>query len=102
MRSIIITDNEDTIVGLRLAGIEGKLVNNESKVIPIVDGLINDGNIGIIMITQDLFHKNYDALLERKLKEKELMIIEIPSFKEEMKKSLITEHIRNSVGLKLE
>ena len=101
MRSIIVTDNDETVIGLRLAGVEGKLVKNDESVLMIIDELIMNENIGIIMITQNIFTKNQEELLLRKLKEKETLIIEIPGFNEKPKKSLISEHIQSSIGLKL-
>jgi len=101
VRSIIVTDNDETVIGLRLAGVEGKLVKNDESVLMIIDELIMNENIGIIMITQNIFTKNQEELLLRKLKEKETLIIEIPGFNEKPKKSLISEHIQSSIGLKL-
>ncbi len=101
MRSIIVTDNDETIVGLRLAGVEGRLIKNDKDFLNVIDELIADENIGIVMITQGIFTKNQDELLLRKLKEKETLIIEIPGFNEKAKESLISEHIQSSIGLKL-
>lgn len=101
MRSILLSNDEDTIIGLRLAGIEGRLIKKEEDLLPIVDNLLGEDDIGIIMITQGLFKSHQEALLERKLSEKEKIIIKIPGFNEKMKPSLISEHIEKSIGLKL-
>jgi V/A-type H+-transporting ATPase subunit F len=101
MRSVIVADNKETIIGLRLAGVAGRLVKNDESVMKIIDELILDEDIGIIMVTQNIFIANQNELLERKLKEKETLIIEIPGFNEKAKKSLISEHIQSSIGLKL-
>ncbi|MDM8534316.1 V-type ATP synthase subunit F [Clostridiaceae bacterium HSG29] len=101
MRSIIVTDNDETIVGLRLAGVEGRMIEDNEDFLNVIDELISDENIGIIMITQGIFTRYQDELLLRKLKEKETLIIEIPGFNEKVKKSLISEHIQSSIGLKL-
>lgn len=101
MKSVVLADQKETIVGLRLAGIEGILINDTQEVIPKVKVLINDSSVGTIMITQALFKANQEALLEIKLKLKEKMIIKIPGFNEKMEESLIYDHIKDSVGLKL-
>jgi len=101
MKSIVITNQKDTIVGLRLAGIEGILVKDETEVMAHIDTLIKDDSIATIMITQKLFEENHDAIFEIKLKLKEKMIIKIPGFNEKMQESSISDHIRDSVGLKL-
>lgn len=101
MKSIVLASQKETIVGLRLAGIQGILIKDAKKVIPRVEELINDSSIGTIMITQELFKVNQEALLEIKFKLKEKMIIKIPGFNEKMEESLIYDHIRDSVGLKL-
>ena len=101
MRSVIVADNKETVIGLRLAGVDGRLIKNDENVMKLIDELISDENIGIIMITQKIFFKNYDELLERKLKEKETLIIEIPGFNEKAKESSISDHIQSSIGVKL-
>ena len=45
--------------------------------------------------------KNLDSLFEIKFKLKEKTIIKIPGFNEKMQESSISDHIRDSVGLKL-
>lgn len=101
MKSIVIADNKETITGFRLAGIEGRVLNSDEDFIKIVDELIADKNIGIIMIIQKFFMKYKNELLERKLAEDETLIVEIPGFNEGLKESLISEHIRDAIGLKL-
>ena len=101
MKSVVLANQKETIVGLRLAGIEGILIKDPKKVVPQVNVLINDSSVGTIMITQALFKENQEVLLEMKLKLKEKMIIKIPGFNEEMEESLIYDHIRDSVGLKM-
>ena len=101
MKSVVLANQKETIVGLRLAGIKGILIKDEDEVIPQVKALIDDPSVGTIMITQALFRANQEALLEIKLKLKEKMIIKIPGFNEKMEESLIYDHIKDSVGLKL-
>ena len=101
MKSVVLANQKETIVGLRLAGIKGVLINDVNEVIPKVKALINDPSVGTIMITQNLFIANHKELLEIKLELEEKMIIKIPGFNEEMEESLIYEHIKDSVGLKL-
>lgn len=101
MKSVVLANQKETIVGLRLAGIKGILIKDVNEVIPQVKALIDDPSVGTIMITQALFKANQEELLEIKLKLKEKMIIKIPGFNEKMEESLIYDHIRNSVGLKL-
>ncbi|HKL43017.1 MAG TPA: V-type ATP synthase subunit F [Clostridia bacterium] len=101
MKSVVLANQKETIVGLRLAGIKGELINDVEEVLPKVRALINDPSVGTIMITQALYNANQEGLLEIKLKLKEKMIIKIPGFNEGIEESLIYNHIRDSVGLKL-
>ncbi len=101
MKSIVLAEQKETIVGLRLAGIEGVLIKDVKQVISQVEGFINDPAIGTIMITQRLYDENRSDLDEIKLKLKEKMLIRIPGFNEKMEESLIYKHIKESVGLKL-
>ena len=49
MRSVIVADNKETVIGLRLAGVDGRLIKNDENVMKLIDELISDENIGIII-----------------------------------------------------
>ena len=50
MRLYLICDNEDTAVGLRLAGIEGTVVGSKDEVPVLLEKTAQDPEIGIVLI----------------------------------------------------
>lgn len=54
MKYFVITDSTDTQVGLRLAGIEGVVVREESQVRSAVEAAAADPEIAVLLITEKL------------------------------------------------
>ena len=54
MRFYLISDNADTLVGMRLAGIDGELVHDAQSVEDAVNRCLADEEVGIILITRPL------------------------------------------------
>ena len=51
MRSYVISDNTDTVMGMRLAGIEGEVIKGGDNILHRLDELIHTGDIAIILMT---------------------------------------------------
>ena len=54
MRLYLICDNEDTALGMRLAGIEGAVTESKDEVRELFEKTAQDSDIGIILINQTL------------------------------------------------
>ena len=52
MRLYLICDNEDTALGMRLAGIEGTVTESRDEVRELFEKAAKDPDIGIILINQ--------------------------------------------------
>lgn len=99
MKSIVLTDSKETIIGLRLAGIKGRLIEDSKDLLKLIDTLIEDKNIGIILITQKLFSKYDEKIMEKKLNSSETLIMEIPGFDEKINTGKLTDYISESIGM---
>ena len=51
MKIFLLSDNVDTEIGLRLAGIQGKVIHKREEVLASLDKLLCDDSIGVIIIT---------------------------------------------------
>ena len=51
MRFYLLSDNVDTLVGLRLVGIEGEVVHEKAHLIEALKLITQDDSIGIVLIT---------------------------------------------------
>lgn len=78
MKYYLISDNIDTIVGMRLAGVPGILAHDKKEVGDALKNALDNKDIGIILITQKLVKMFHDEIYELKLKNKSHLIVEIP------------------------
>ncbi len=101
MKSYLLTDNEETLIGLKLAGIEGEIVSDKEYLIKKVEALIEDETIGIIIITKKLKNMAFEEIMKYKIEAKNTLIVDIPSPSDEVEKDFITKYIKESIGLNI-
>lgn len=77
MKFFLISDNVDTLMGLRLAGIEGSIVHDEKAMKAILTDVLQDPEIGIVLMTTQAFNYDRDYIMELKLELKKPLIVEI-------------------------
>lgn len=100
MKSFLISDNIDTLVGMRLSGVHGIVCNSREEIISTIEEKIKDDEIGIIIVTDKVKKLAEDEIMEYKLKLDKTLIVEIPSIGSKYKKDYITKYIRESIGVK--
>ena len=99
MRMFLISDNTDSQMGFRLAGVEGVVVNDKEALINQLDTCLQDESIGIILITTVLFDMHREALLEMKLTLKRPLIVEVSDrHKSHEVQAMLDETIAKIVG----
>lgn len=102
MRFYLISDNVDTQIGMRLAGIDGVVVHKSNEVREALLNAIADKDIAVILITEKLVKLCYELVSDYKLNRKHPLIVEIP---DRHATSNITEtisaYIESAIGLKL-
>ncbi len=102
MKFYLISDNIDTQMGMRLAGINGVVVHQPDEVKRELENAIKDKDIAIILMTEKLVKLCSELVYDIKLNHKSPLIVEIP---DRHATSQITETINNyvsdAIGLKL-
>ncbi len=78
MRLFLISNNQDTAVGLRLAGVEGVIVNSEQEAIKAFDNAVKDENIAIVLMNKSLFDLCDDTITAFRKSHTVPLIVEIP------------------------
>lgn len=102
MKSFFISDNHDTWVGLRLAGMEGLLLHEKEEVLEALKKATIDSEIGIIILTEKIVDLAPEVIMEYKIKNKKPLIIEIPDRHGTTRGlDVITNYIRDSVGIRI-
>jgi V/A-type H+-transporting ATPase subunit F len=102
MKFFLITDNMDTLMGMRLVGIEGVVVHERTKVLMEIEKVLHDESIGILLITTKLVDLCPDIISELKLKRTKPLIVEIPDRHGGKKIGVsIDEYVSEAIGVKL-
>lgn len=102
MRFYLISDNVDTQVGLRLAGIDGVVVHEEDEIKQALLGAMEDPQIGVILMTDKLISTCPDIVYDLKLNRKRPLIVKIPDrHGHGADKDSITRYVREAIGVKI-
>ena len=102
MVSYFISDNTDTLVGMRLAGITGVVLHEKNEVLEEFKKCLSDKNIGILILTEKIFDLIPDDVMQAKLKRKFPLIVEIPD-RHGLRRDedFITKYINESIGISI-
>lgn len=102
MKAFLISDNRDTFVGMRLAGINGVIVRNNEEALSSLKKYVNSDDIGVLILTEKVVDMVKDEVFKLKLRCKKPLIIEIPDrYGTTRGFDLIANYIRDSVGIKM-
>ena len=72
------SDNVDTLMGLRMAGVEGVVIHEEAPLRSKLEDLLKEDDIAVIMITTKLIDMIRETVNELKLSLDRPLLIEIP------------------------
>lgn len=102
MRFYLISDNVDTLVGMRLAGIEGVVVHEKQEVNDSLRAAMDNPEIGIVLMTEKLVSLCSDLVYDLKLNRERPLIVEIPDRHGSGRaKDSITRYVREAIGVKI-
>ena len=102
MKFHLISDNKDTLVGMRLSGIPGVVVHKEQEVLDALAEALQDENIAVILITENLVKLCRECIYDLKLNRARPLIVEIPDrHGNGSVKDSITKYVRDAIGIKI-
>lgn len=102
MKMYLISDNMDTLTGMRLAGIEGIIVHEPNEIKQQLDKVIADKEIGVLLITEKLSKLVPDYIKDIKLNRSYPVIVDIPDRHGTGRTpDFITSYVKEAIGLKL-
>ncbi|WP_244406314.1 V-type ATP synthase subunit F [Thermovirga lienii] len=103
MRAFLISDNLDSLIGMRLAGVDGVVVKGPNEANLAIEEAIKDHDIGILIFTEKAAEWAYEQV--RLLREKGSLplIVEIPD-RHGMKREadFLTSYVREALGVNIE
>ncbi len=102
MISYLISDNTDTLVGMRLAGITGVVLKTREEALEEFNDCLNNKEIGILILTENIFNLISEEVMAVKLKNIFPLIVEIPDRKGlKRDPNFITNYINESIGINI-
>lgn len=102
MRMYLISDNVDTQVGMRLAGVDGVVVHEPDEVLAALAEVTADEDIGIVLMTSKLIELCREGVYAIKQTRQRPLIVEVPDRHGETSVgAAITSYIREAVGINI-
>ena len=102
MRFYLISDNVETQVGMRLAGIDGVVVHETVEVQKALKEAMEMEDVAVVLITETLRTLCSDMVYQLKLNQKRPLIVEIPDRHGNGRtKDSITRYVREAIGVKI-
>ena len=102
MRMFLISDNVDTLTGMRLAGIDGVFVHEKQEIKQALDEVLSQKDIGIILMTEKLGKEIPEIVDDIKLNRTLPLLLEIPDRHGSGRRpDFITAYINEAIGIKI-
>lgn len=102
MKMFLISDNPDTLIGMRLAGVEGVEVTERGALRQALETALADKEIGVILLTEKFGKEFPDIIDDVRLNHKLPLLIEIPDRHGTGRApDFITSYVNEAIGVKL-
>lgn len=102
MRFYLLSDNMDTLMGMRLAGIEGSLVHTPEEVEKALENAMERKDVGIVLLTEKALKQCPEKVMDYKLNRPTPLIVEIPDRHATANISdTISKYLAEAVGIRL-
>ncbi len=102
MKCFLISDNIDTQMGMKLAGIDGVVVHERDEVLSALEKAMSDKDTAVVLITKKLTDLCRTEIYDFKLNVSQPLIVEIPDRHGDSHISdTISSYVSEAVGLKL-
>lgn len=102
MKMFLISDNVDTLAGMRLAGVEGCIVHERAELRKALEDAIANKENGIILLTEKFGREFPDIIDDVRLNRRLPLLIEIPDRHGTGRKpDFITSYVSEAIGIKL-
>lgn len=102
MKFFVISDNTDTCMGMRLAGVEGVVVHEAQEVMQTLSRCMEDKSIGIVLVTEKLMLLCMESISQIKLSRKRPLIVEIPDrHGGNHIATALEQYVNEAIGLKM-
>lgn len=103
MKFYLLSDNVDTKMGMRLAGIDGEVIHTEEEVRKSLAAVMNRSDVAVVLMTHTLVELCPELIMDYKLNVRQPLIVEIPDRHGNGRTSdSITKYVRDAIGVKID
>ena len=103
MRFYVLSELSDVVLGLRMAGMEGEVVQDAATFEATLARLSDDPEIGVIVDSEGLTRFSPQLLTQWKLKKQRPLLVEIPERGGSSAISqTITDYIVSTIGIRID
>lgn len=102
MKFYLLSDNIDTQIGMRLAGVEGTVVHQAEEFRAALDRALADKEIAVLLVTEKLVDFCPEYLAQQKINNKTPLIVELPDrHGSQRPDDYILNYVKDAVGVRL-
>ncbi|MCM1543953.1 MAG: V-type ATP synthase subunit F [Ruminococcus sp.] len=97
----LLSSDEDTLTGMRLAGIDGRVVKSAQEFAEAADEVQKSGDVGILLVAVSLGEQYPEQVIELK-KSAKLLVTQIPDMLHPTASGdSITRYVRDAIGINI-
>lgn len=102
MKAFLVSDNHDSLVGMRLAGIQGCLVHNSDEAFTAIDEALKMKDLAILAITEKAAEFAPDIIQQLRERGELPLVVEIPDrFGTKRGPDFLTRYVQEAIGVKM-
>lgn len=102
MKFFLISDNVETVTGMRLAGIEGVVVHSREETVKALAEAMDNRDVAVVLMTPKLIELAEETVNKLKLERSSPIISEIPDRHASVDvTSSISRYVQEAIGIKL-
>jgi V/A-type H+-transporting ATPase subunit F len=102
MKFFLISDNIDTLIGMRLSGVEGIVAHEREEILDALNNSLKDNEIGVLLITELTSQKISQEIMKHKLSGKLPLVFIIPDRHGwRGDKNFITRYVEEAIWVKM-
>lgn len=102
MKMYLISDNTDSYIGMRLAGIDGVVVQGHQQFVKEFNNAVEDKEIAVVLLTKKAADFDAELVDKTKMSRSVPLIVEIPDkYGRGDDSNSITKYVRDAIGLNI-
>jgi len=102
MKAFLVSDNHDSLVGMRLAGISGCLVHTSDEAFAAIERALKMKDLAILAITERAAEMAPDLIQQLRERGELPLVVEIPDrFGTKRGPDFLTRYVQEAIGVKM-